>query len=197
MKRHLRIVIMASGLSRRFGENKLLVKVKGRPMYSPVLENVSAFLRKNPDKATGIVVSSYEEILSYGRNLGLNTVFNENPEKGQSESIKLGLSFSLDKDGERRESTVFLTADQPWMRQETLEKFLLEVLETKAGFLCASVHGVPGNPVSFEEAYYPELMALQGDYGGKNVMKSHLRDVVYMEIDGDELRDVDQQKDLI
>ena len=76
---------MASGLSRRFGENKLLVEIDGKAMINHVLENVAQFLKKHPEKGTAIVVSSYDEILAKGRSLGLATLKNNQPELGQSE----------------------------------------------------------------------------------------------------------------
>lgn len=196
MKRYLRIIVMASGLSRRFGENKLLVDIDGKPMVHHVLENVSAFLRKHPDKGTGIVVSSYDEILDTGKRLGLRCVHNLHSEKGQAESIKLGLLLPLDAADEKREAAVFLTADQPWMEQETLERFLLETAETEAGFLCAINNNISGSPVSFDEKYYPELLKLQGDQGGKRIMNQYLEDVSYMEINKKELKDVDLPQDM-
>lgn len=197
MKRYLRIIVMASGLSRRFGENKLLVEIDGKPMVHYVLENVSTILRKHPDIGTGIVVSSYDEILKTGKLLGLKGIQNRDPEKGQSESIKLGLGLPLDAGEERREAAVFLTADQPWMAQNTLEKFLLEAVETEAGFLCAINNNISGSPVSFDEKYYSELLQLQGDQGGKRVMNQYLEDVAYLEIDKKELKDVDLPQDLL
>ncbi len=189
---------MAAGLSQRFGENKLLVEINGKSMYKHVLENVATFFKKYPDHGVGIVVSSYEDVLNYGENLNLCVVYNENANIGQSESIRLGLSVPLhsvyrDRD---REAAVFLTADQPWMKSDTLERFFLEAMKTETGFLSASFNQMPGNPVSFDEQYYPELMNLRGDEGGKRVMKRHLDDVAYFEIDASELKDVDQPEDL-
>ncbi len=197
MKTYLRIIIMASGLSRRFGENKLLVEIDGKAMINHVLENVAQFLKKHPEKGTAIVVSSYDEILAKGRSLGLATLKNNQPELGQSESIKLGLSFSLNLDEKVEEVAVFLTADQPWMKAQTLEAFLLKATESESGFLCTSHKKIPGSPVSFREKYYPELLELQGDQGGKVVMKKHLHDVRFFEVDKDELKDVDCPEDLI
>ena len=196
MKRYLRIIVMASGFSSRFGENKLLVKIEGKPMFQYVLENVSAFLKKYPEKGTGILVSSYDEILNTGKLFGLKCVENRCPENGLSESIKLGLGFPLEGGEEKREGAVFLTADQPWLKHETLEEYLLQSVETEAGFLCAINNKITGNPVSFDEKYYPELLELQGEQGGKKVMNKYLEDVAYMEIDKKELKDVDQPQDL-
>ena len=196
MKRHLRIIIMASGLSRRFGENKLLVDIDGKPMAHYVLENVSKFLMKYPDQGTGIVVSSYDEILNTGKLLGLKCVQNKYPERGQSESIKLGLLQPIEVDEDKKEAAVFLTADQPWMAEDTLEAFLLKAMETKSGFLCARNNKISGSPVSFDEKYYPDLLKLQGDQGGKKVMNKFLNDVAYVEIDQKELKDIDSPQDL-
>ncbi len=198
MKVYLRIIIMASGLSRRFGENKLLVPVNGKPIYSYVIESVASFLKKYPTGGAGIVVSCYDEILIQGEAQGLNPIFNEHASIGQSESIKLGLSFPLNKDHDGiREVAVFLTADQPWMRPETLEKFLLKAMTSEIGFLCCSFNGTPGSPVSFNDRYYHELLQLTNDQGGKFVMRKYPDEVVYLEIDEEELRDVDVPRDLI
>lgn len=188
---------MASGLSRRFGENKLLLEIEGKAMFNHVLENVAQFLKKHPEKGTAIVVSSYDEILTQGRSLGLATLKNNHPTLGQSESIKIGLFHPLNLDQNVEEVAVFLTADQPWMKAQTLEAFLLKAIESESGFLCASHNEIPGSPVSFNEKYYPDLLELQGDQGGKVVMRRHLNDVTFFDVDKGELKDVDSPEDLM
>lgn len=195
MNRYLRIIVMASGLGRRFGENKLLQSVGGVPMYQHVLRLVLSFIRKYPDRGEIVVVSAYEEILHEAERWGCRGVKNPHAERGISESIKLGIRTRRDH-GEKPETAVFLTADQPWMEYETLERFLLLAGEMEEGFLCARSGDILGNPVSFHEKYYDELMLLQGDQGGKAVMKRHLEEVRYFEVPLRELKDVDFREDL-
>jgi len=195
--RFLRVIIMASGLSKRFGTNKLFAQVNGRPMYCSVLNNVSAFFKNHPEAGIGIVVSAYEEILHQADQLGLIPIFNANPEEGQANSIKIGLAFSLKDDFMKHEAAVFLTADQPWLKTETLSDFLLSASSTSNGFLCASAKDVLGSPVSFDQRYYPELFALKGDSGGKAVVKNHLDEVEYFDMDISELRDIDVPEDIV
>ncbi len=197
MVRFLRVIIMASGLSRRFGTNKLFAPVNGQPMYCSVLNNVSTFFKNHPDAGIGIVVSAYEEILREADQLGLTAIDNANPEEGQANSIKIGLAWPLKDDFVKHEAAVFLTADQPWLRPETLSDFMLAARSTPAGFLCASAKEVSGSPVSFDQKYYPELFDLTGDGGGKAVMKRHLEDVDYFDINSNELRDVDVPQDIV
>lgn len=196
MNRYLRIIIMASGLGRRFGENKLLQSVAGVPMYQHVLGLVLSFIRKHPDKGEVVVVSAYEEILLEAEDSGCLSVRNPHPERGISETVRLGLLKPLERGG-RPESAVFLTADQPWLTYETLERFLLLAGETEEGFLCARNGEILGSPVSFQEKYYEELLHLQGDQGGKAVMKRHQEHVRYFEVPIRELKDVDFQEDLV
>lgn len=195
--RFLRVIIMASGLSRRFGTNKLFASVNGQPMYCSVLHNVSAFFKNHPDAGIGMVVSAYEEILQEADQLGLTAVYNANPEEGQANSIKIGLAFPLKDEFVKHEAAVFLTADQPWLRPETLSDFMMAARTTPAGFLCAAAKDVSGSPVSFDQKYYPELFDLRGDCGGKAVMKKYLEDVVYFDINSNELRDVDVPNDIV
>ena len=48
----------------------------------------------------------------------------------------------------------------------------------------------------FHESFVPELMELQGDTGGKRVLKRHMEEVFFYEIENlGELEDWDMKKD--
>ena len=47
------------------------------------------------------------------------------------------------------------------------------------------------NPVIFAYKYYEELKKLEGDVGGKCVLKKHLDDVQMFEMPASELKDLD------
>ena len=51
--------------------------------------------------------------------------------------------------------------------------------------------GRMGNPVIFAYKYYEELKKLEGDVGGKCVLKKHLDDVQMFEMSASELKDLD------
>lgn len=58
--------------------------------------------------------------------------------------------------------------------------------------MVSAVHnGVSGNPVSFDRTYFPELMELTDDIGGKRVMNCHLEDVAWFDVSLKELMDID------
>jgi CTP:molybdopterin cytidylyltransferase MocA len=53
-----------------------------------------------------------------------------------------------------------------------------------------------GSPNIFSCRYRDELMSLEGDKGGKRVIRKHEDDTVYIEVPAEELYDVDTPEDL-
>ena len=89
---------------------------------------------------------------------------------------------------------MFFVADQPFLRKETVENFLADFEKSGKKIGCMSYRNTPGNPVIFHECFVPELMALQGDTGGKKVLKKHLEEVFFYEVqDPGELEDWDMK----
>ena len=55
------LIMLAAGNSRRFGSNKLLYEIEGKPMYLHVLEQLKQVQKKIPDSGI-IVLTQYQEI---------------------------------------------------------------------------------------------------------------------------------------
>ena len=97
---------------------------------------------------------------------------------------------------------MFFVADQPWLSERTVETFLEFMKKVSDGdresrpIGCVSRLGEPGNPVWFSAFYKDELLALSGDRGGKRVMKAHMDQVHFFEVEEErELWDVDTLED--
>ena len=89
-----------------------------------------------------------------------------------------------------------MTADQPLLRRETVER-LLDAWSREPGRIAALAHsGVRGNPVVFPAACFPELMTLEGDRGGSAVIKRCPGSLLLVEAEARELMDVDYLSDL-
>ena len=72
-------IIMASGLSKRMGENKLLLKYKEIPVVEHVIREVSKCKFNEV-----ILVSQYDEVLKIGEKYEFKLIKNNNSEIGQS-----------------------------------------------------------------------------------------------------------------
>jgi molybdenum cofactor cytidylyltransferase len=203
INKKIALILLAAGNSVRFGGNKLLSVYHGKRMYRHIVDQVE---RLAPETfAEKIVVSQYREILEDLAAEGYTVVKNPAPEQGISHSIHLGLDVvrflrkdenELDVVSNRSETAVdavcFAVCDQPDLKAETLAGFIAGWKKSGKTIGCLSHDGIAGNPVIFDVRYVDELCALNGDIGGKRVLKAHPEEVYYHEItDGAELVDID------
>jgi len=154
-------IILASGFSRRMGEEKLLLAIKGVPMVERVIKAAHA---SQLDEL--ILVYQRYEIKEIAEKYGIKTVFNRHADRGQSSAVKLGVRSSLpDTDG-----FMFLVGDQPYLNASTINK-LIAVFKQDYPFIVVPVYnGTRGNPVIFPLTAKKELRALKGDCGGRIII---------------------------
>lgn len=184
------MIYLAAGLSSRYGSNKLLEMVDGKPMFRHLLDILTIMKEEEPHRYELVVVTAYDEIEESVKGLPVKVVRNNNQELGASHSIKLGLEAC----GEigQHDHVMFAVADQPYVQEDELFGFIHMYKRSYKGIGCLSYQGVMGNPVIFQGKFVPELMALTGDVGGKAVVKAHLSEVFQYEADSElSLQDID------
>lgn len=160
------LLFLAAGSSRRFGGNKLLVPLNGRPLFAWGLAALDAVRRTRGD-CTLTVVSRYPEIREAARALGAQAVGSPESEKGQSYSIRAGL-HALGPVGEG-DFLLFLPADQPWITPKTIAR-LLDAAGPHTWTATAAFGERVGAPTLFSARLLSRLLALEGDQGGRRLM---------------------------
>lgn len=210
--------MLAAGNSRRFGGNKLLYEIGGMPMYRHILNKLmeaeneietenkienklkqkteSDHIANDTDseldsikniRCNITVVTQYEAIVETAGKNQIQVLRNYHPERGISSSIQIGLKANLDAD-----AVLFTVSDQPWLTKETIRGLADVFLNSKKGIACVSYQGKLGNPCIFGKKYFNELLALEGDKGGKKIIMKHLEDTQIYEVeDVRELEDID------
>lgn len=176
------IILMAAGIGRRFGGNKLLAPFHGRPLWEYAWER--AVEAKKELGIQVLMVSGYQPLLQAPEVI---PVCNDLPLLGASHTVRLGV-----KEAERlgMQYAVFMVSDQPMLKTSSLKR-LIEAREP-GKIVCLSKDGRAGNPVVFHRDFFPELLALTGDRGGKMVMHRHMDAVKWVEADEmSELTDID------
>lgn len=182
----INLILLAAGNSKRFNGNKLLAIYKEKPIYMHIVNNV---LKLEVNKI--ICVTQYEEIKEALLNTNINVVINTNSSLGISSSIKLGINFDKEADG-----YMFMVCDQPFITEKTLKILLDKFINGEKGIVCVGCGNNKGNPVIFSKKYINELLSLQGDNGGKRILKGHLNDLNVVNIDNEiELFDIDTQEE--
>lgn len=181
-------VLMASGNSSRFGENKLNKTIKDKTLIERALLCITT------NKLSKIVVvSQYDEVKAMALNLGFHFIKNEHPDYGISYTIKLGLDYTKDCD-----ATMFMVSDQPLLRKESVADMLDFFTKNRDFIVGMGYNGKRGNPCVFPSTYYDELNLLNEDNGGNTVIRAHEKRLKIFEASHpDELSDIDTKEDLI
>ena len=183
----IHIIYMAAGQSRRYGENKLLCPYNGQPLYRHGLSAIRAAIRGRAD-CTLTVVSCWTEITEAMQREKIACVDCAQSHLGVSYTVRAGIAAC----GALREDDYlcFCVADQPGLTPATVMR-LLDSTAEKPLTACLCADGVQGNPVLFHASLASELVALQGDRGGKAVMRAHPERHVDVACSPVELYDVD------
>lgn len=153
-------VLLASGLSERFGRNKLLEKVQGKPLVERAMDALPVELFCDV-----VVVTAYDEIHTLARAKGLRSIHNDSPQSGISHTIKLGTQEMTNMD-----ACMFCVCDQPYLDPYTLFGF---VSGYKEGIAALAYKRQRGNPVIFPQELYGELMSLGRGESGNRVIERH------------------------
>ncbi len=150
-------VLKAAGKSRRFGRNKLLEDLNGKPVLAYVLDAVT---KCRFEKI--VAVTSCPKVDELCRSYHIDTVMYEGGPV--SMSIRLGLGEMLNLDG-----CMFVSGDQPLCSIKSYNS-LIDEFEKKPEQVYRLCFGsVPGSPVLFPKRLFPQLMALEGELGGMSV----------------------------
>ena len=151
-------VIMASGLGKRFGGNKLMADFGGKPMILRALQASEAL------KTHRVVVTRHQDVADLCQDLGVAVVLHDLPHR--SDTVRLGLEALGDVD-----ACMFLPADQPLLQPETVELLVSHWEADQQSILRPSCEETPGSPVIFPAWTFPQLRSLPEGTGGGWVMK--------------------------
>lgn len=202
-KLKIAVIYMASGFGKRFGGNKLLEAEAfgGKPLFRHGLDGYlhlkERLEREGGIRMTVVLVSQYPEILEYGNQIGICTVENPSAAEGITASIRLGTKAAAEQGADY---CLYSVADQPWLREETLWKFLTTFIDRslteQKTIGCLASEGRRGNPVIFHRKYQEQLLSLTGDRGGSQIMKKYPEEVMEFLVDRKELEDIDRREDV-
>ena len=178
-------IIMASGMSRRFGDNKLLCDFGGKPLACRIIDEASEIFTELA------VVTRHDEIERICKDRGIRCILHEYP--GRNDTVRLG----LEKLGSGLKGYMFCPADQPFLSKDTLRRLSESFLsaDNNRMIVRTEASGNPGMPVIFGSAYYDELKKLPEGHGGGIIIKKHAYSLRLIEVNEIELLDIDTPSD--
>jgi len=159
-------VVKAAGKARRFGRNKLLASLNGRPVLAYVLD---ALPRHRFDRL--VAVTSNIQVNQLCMDYNIETILYEGGPV--SRTIRLGLERMEDMDG-----CMFVSGDQPICSASSIERLTDAFMEEPWYVYRLCFQGIPGAPVIFPNRLFSRLAALDGELGGMStVSKAEIRTV--------------------
>ena len=177
-------VIMASGLGRRFGGNKLMADFHGEPLICRILAATEEIFAKR------VVVTRHQDVARLCDNRGIPCILHALPHR--SDTVRLGLEAMPGID-----RCMFATADQPLLRKETIASLALASKNDPNSIWRTCCDGIPGSPVVFPKWAFPQLLDLPEGKGGGVVIKKYPEHLHMVNVrDMYELKDVDSPEDL-
>ena len=177
-------VIMASGLGKRFGSNKLMADFHGEPLIQRALRATDGLFAKR------VVVTRHESVAALCRELGADVVLHDLPHR--SDTVRLGLEALGDLD-----ACMFLPGDQPLLRRETVAMLLEIRKENPDRIIRPAYEDSEGSPVLFPAWAFPELKTLPEGKGGGVVIHNHPHEVCRVSVSNPfELADADTPETL-
>ena len=178
-------VVMASGLGKRFGGNKLMTDLNGQPLLGSVLDTISGLFRY------AVVVTRNREVREYAASRGFQTVLHDLP--GRNDTVRLGLSQMPGC----VQGCIFFQADQPFLKAETVSELILAVIRQPDRIVRCCHGGIPSSPVYFPRWTFEDLCSLPEGSGGSALFPVYPDAVTFFTVkDPAELKDIDTRNDL-
>ena len=162
-KHSVAAIILAAGASSRFGGVKQLSQWGGKTLVESVIHTA-----RQAGLSPIIVVggNQFKELHNVIQHEAVEVIQNEKWASGQSSSIQAGLhALNADTGG-----AIFLMADQPQISVNLLSALVERSYSDARPIIGPIIDGKRSSPMYFGRSTFSELMGLEGDKGGRELM---------------------------
>ena len=174
-------LVLAAGRATRFGaapdDSKVFALLDGMPLVA----HVAAMALRSRASRVFVVVGQAAERADpiFAGQPAVTLVHNRDFGSGMATSIRAGIAaLPGSADG-----ALILLADMPLVSSATLDRLIATFEQERPDAVVPCYRGVWGNPVLIGRSLFPELLALSGDSGAREVLKQRDHGVVICDID--------------
>jgi molybdenum cofactor cytidylyltransferase len=176
-------LLLASGASRRFGSDKLLAPLDGRPLIRWSAESLAGAV-----DTTFVVVREISDALRTAfAGTSIEWVVNGEADTGMASSIRAGVTALPPN----VEAVIVALADQPLLDPRVARSLVERWRRGGAHAVAPQYADGRGHPVLFDASLYSQLLALDGDRGARIVLDGLGDALALVPVVGPEPEDVD------
>ncbi|HVN95921.1 MAG TPA: nucleotidyltransferase family protein [Syntrophorhabdaceae bacterium] len=188
--KQLRAVILAAGMSRRLGFNKLSLKINGE---SVIRMATLPFLSAGIEKVCVVTGMQTEEIEKELKGSYVEFVQNRDHILGMATSVVAAIPFM-----EGAKGVFFHLGDKPFVEKDMVLRMIDTYGENKEKIIVPLFKGMKGHPVLMDvRRYRREIALLTGDQGLRNIIEKNSQDVLFIEGNQGSLFDIDTVEDIV
>ena len=177
-------IILASGFSKRMGQNKLIMPINKIPMIQHVINAA----KNSCLKEVIIVFPDMDTILKNVLNFE-SCILLKNPlcALGQAESIKVGIQHLINHPHPNLAGAMVLLGDQPFINPTIINRLILESEKYPMTWTIPirKQNGQRGNPVIIPSVEFNRVLEIQGDTGARVLMDTSLFKQNFIAMDDD------------
>lgn len=175
----IRALILAAGLSRRMGEFKPLLPLRGRTLIENSVESVLAGGADTALVVTGYRAAEVEAVLA--RSFGPQVQFVRNEAYASTDmmrSVQIGAAALP-----ACNAFFLLPGDMPVIAKETFSKLLAARKASSAPVFFPSLKGYRKHPPLIDATLIPEILFFDGDGGLRELWKIHEETIITVPVD--------------
>lgn len=181
-------ILLAAGASRRFGSHKLFAPLAdGAPLAMASARCLVGVLAES----IAVVRPEDVKLAALLKGQGLSIVECAQAEQGMGYSLAAGIAATRTAD-----AWLIMLADMPYIQESTIRR-LAKLLDSGVDLIAPFYQGQRGHPVGFAAKFGPELLALHGDAGAREILSRHAALLKSLDVDDPGiLADVDTPADV-
>ncbi len=187
-ERGVSAIILAAGLSSRFGRAKQLADLDGVALVRRAQTTLELSL---VDEIVVVVGHRAGLVAEELRGTSARVVVNEDYRSGLGTSLRSGVAAL----GTESRAVVVCLADQPFVTAQLIDRIVTRHRRTGSDIVASASRGLISPPVLFSRRLYGELAELRGDKGARSIIERH-SSYEKVRVRPEILLDVDTEEDL-